>query len=362
MTSYGTRYEERAGLLTRVLDRTGCVHATLDWRGKHLATLAVPGAIVRGEVIEDPLLGPAHAIDHASTIDPRDPMSPHHGSPPQRATTLSAIDWARPKQIPSIAAPARIPAGAAAPIMNAIALLAARAGIPALRYAGPYPTHALWRTLLRSFRTTAAEEQFTTDMLGRAARVARDAIAIDFVPAPHERIAVDRGHVELRDGIERVVLHGISYVRDGSPARLVSDGSEQRAEIWFGDEIYAHVATLAADGAVVEGPHSLRPYASDVIGRAFPPALRTALAELVADAVPDPVSPAARAIVTARTIRWADLGARAAAYDGAGFAVHAALWDRIAPLGLARLAVALAEALAPVVAAAITAEAQVMSA
>jgi hypothetical protein len=34
--------------------------------------------------------------------------------------------------------------------------------------------------------------------------------------------------------------------------------------------------------------------------------------------------------------------------------VHAALWDRIAPLGLGRLALALAEALAPVIAAEVT--------
>jgi hypothetical protein len=45
----------------------------------------------------------------------------------------------------------------------------------------------------------------------------------------------------------------------------------------------------------------------------------------------------------------ADLGARAAAERSGGFAVHAALWDRIGPLGLARLALALAEALAAAV-------------
>ncbi|MBA3456301.1 MAG: hypothetical protein H0T42_24585 [Deltaproteobacteria bacterium] len=345
MTSYGTRYEDHGGLLTRVVDRTGCVHATLSWRGDQLSALEVPGAVVRGEQLVDSLLGPAHAIEHAG----------------ERVTNMSAIDWARPTQIPVIAAPMRIPAGAAAPIMNVIALLAARTGVPALRYAGSYPTHALWRTLLRSFQSTATEVQFTADALGRATRVARDEIAIDFVPAPHERVAIDRGHAELRDGIERVVINGISYVPDGSAARLVSDGSEHRAEVWFADTRHAHVATLAPDGVLLEGPHPLRAYASDVIGRAFPPALRAALAELVSEAVPQLLAPAARIIVTARPIRWADLGARAATYDDGGFAVHAALWDRIAPLGLARLALALAEALAPVVAAAITAEWQLMS-
>jgi len=352
---YGTRYEEHAGLLTRVVDRTGSVHATLTWRDGELDSLEVPGVIVQGSVTEDVLLGRAHAIERA-------PGTRELLLAPRLATTLSAIDWARPTEIPAIAAPARLPAGAAAPLMNTIAVLAARGAVPALRYAGPYPTHALWRTLLRSFRTTATEDQFTADALDRAARIARDPIAIDFIPAPHERIAIEHGHVELRDGLERVVIHGVAYVPDGSPARLVADGSEHRAEVWFGDELYAQVATFAADGSVVAGPHSLRPYASGVIGRAFPPALRTALAERVADVVPEPLAPAARATINARPIRWADLGARAAAYDHRGFVVHAALWDRIAPLGLARLALALAEALAPVVATVITAEAGLMSA
>ncbi len=348
MIHYGTRYEDHAGRLTRVIDRHGGVHATLTWRDDQLETLEVPGAIVRGAVIDDALLDRAHAIERGPgglVLAPR------------LATTLSALDWARPTEIPAIAAPARIPAGSAAPIMNVIALLAARAGIVALRYAGPYPTHALWRTLLRSFRTAGTEDQLTANALDRATRIARDPIALDFLPAPHERIAIEYGHLELREGIERVVIHGVAYVRDGSPARLVADGTDLHAEIWFGDDVLSRVATFGGDGSVVDGPHSLRPYSSGVIGRAFPPALRSALAELVAEAVTDPLAAAARAMVTTRPIRWADLGARAAAHDHRGFAVHAAVWDRIAPLGLARLALALAESLAPVVAAEVTAEA-----
>jgi len=358
VTDHGTRYEDQAGLLTRVIDRTGCVHATLTWRGQALELLDVPGALVHGAVIDDPLLGPSHAIDHTTTTDPRDPDLNPRLLPPRGATTMSAIDWARPTQIPAIAAPAKLPHGGAAPIMNTIALLAARAGVPALRYAGPYPTHALWRTLLRSFRTTATEEAFTADALDRATRVARDEIAIDFIPAPHVRVAIPRGHVELRDGVERIVLDGVAYVTEGSPARLVRDETgEARAEVWFGDSPWVHVATLAADGTVLEGPHSIPASRSYVIGQAFPAALRGALAELIAEAVPAPLAAAAKTLVGARAIRWADLGARAAIHDAAGFAVHAALWDRIAPLGLGRLALALAEALAPVVAQVIVSEA-----
>ncbi|TMQ07726.1 MAG: hypothetical protein E6J90_42670 [Deltaproteobacteria bacterium] len=106
-------------------------------------------------------------------------------------------------------------------------------------------------------------------------------------------------------------------------------------------------------GRVVDGPHPVPPCPSPVLGRGFPAALRDALAELVAEAVPAPLAADARALCAASELCWADLGARAAGELSGGFAVHAALWDRIAPLGLARLALALAEALAPVVAAAV---------
>jgi hypothetical protein len=216
-------------------------------------------------------------------------------------------------------------------------------------------------------------------------RIARDPIPIDFAPAPHERVAIGGGVVELRDRIERVVLDGQSYEPGGSPARLVSPpdiepaGSAAPArsgdatggprapstepgspvtghyhcEIWFGDRCHARVATLSAGGDLVAGPHPIPPYASPVLGHRFPAPLCDALADLVADAVPPPLAADVRALCACSDLRWADLGAGAARELPGGFAVHAALWDRIAPLGLARLALALAEALAPVMAAAV---------
>jgi hypothetical protein len=222
--------------------------------------------------------------------------------------------------------------------------------------------------------------------------VARDPIAIDFAPAPHERIAIAGGFVELRDGIERAVIDGVGYEHGGSPARLVPAHApaepalaepapaqpahaelapesapaepapaqpapagargDVHCEIWFGDAPYARVATLAHDGALLAGPHAIPPCTSPVIGRAFPPALRAAIAELVADAVPAPLATAVRALCAEQPLCWADLGARAARELPDGVALHAALWG-IAPLGLDRLALALVEALAPVLAAAV---------
>ena len=283
----------------------------------------VGGIVVNHEVIAHPLLGDAHVIEK-------------DGEP---LTAMTAIDWTRPTRIPAIAEPGRLPPSAGGALINELAVRARAAGIATLRYAGPYPTPALYRTLRRSFRTSADEATFTAELLARAARLSRDEVPVDFEPAPHTRVANPHGHAELRDGVERVVIDGIAYERDGSPARL--DGLH--AEVWFGDEPWARVASFDGRGTLVSGPHAIPPPAADVVGKAFPPALLHALTGLVRDLVPFALP------VTLSGVTWADLGARAARRVPGGYEVHAALWERLAPHGMARLALALAEALAPIV-------------
>ncbi len=325
--------------LESVTDRTGHRWAELTWAdGGELIALRVPGATIHRATLEHPILGLVAPI----TDDRGDQL-----------TVISAVNWARPTEIPAIAEPGRLPAGAGGVIIDVLARLAPTS----LRYAGPWPTSALYQTLLRSFRTTASEAEFTAGGIERALRGARDELPFDFVPAPHERIAIARGHVELRDGLERAVIDGVAYGRDHGVARLVGD----RAEVWFGDAPWAHVASFAPDGSLIAGPHALPACTSDAVGKTFPPALCEAIAELVADAVPAPLADAARAIVTRGPIAWADLGARAACRTSAGLAVHAALWERLAPAGLGRVALAIAEALTPVVTLAVVADVGVMS-
>jgi hypothetical protein len=380
----------RDGRLVRVVDRTDFVWAELDWDGDRLQRLAVPGAVVDGALVDDELLGRAHTVGD---------------------TALSAIDWARPTEIPAIAAPGALALGSGGAIMNVIAMLAEEAGVETLQYAGPYPTSALWKTLARSFSTTGSEEDFTRDLWPRAARLARERIAIDFAPAPHERIAIAGGHVEVRDGVvERATIDGVVYEAGGSPARLVDaagevggwparlvdatsevggsparladaagevggsparlvdapreaggsparlvargnlvelGGPHRHCEVWFGDAPYARVATLAADGRLVERWPMPR-CESRVVGTVFPPALVEAIAEVVADLAPAPLAADTQRVVAGLRVAWADLGARAASLTPDGIAVHAALWDRVGAHGLARLALAIAEAIAPV--------------
>lgn len=326
-------------LLDRVVDPTGHTWATLAWEGTRLVRLAVPGAVVDGRIIDDALLGRAHPI--ASS----------------RTTTMSVLDWSAPTEIPTIAAPAALAPSAGGTILNTIAMLAERAGVVALRYAGPYPTSALWHSLRRSFRTQATEDDFVGAFASRAAQLARDPMPIDFVPAPHERIALgERGHLEKRARIERVVLEGVPYEHGGSPARLIVDERGVRCEVWFGDARYAHVATIAPDGTFVDGPHPIPSCKSDLVRKHFPPALAVAIGSLVAEAVPRALAADVEAYFAKTPIRWDDLGARAAFHGVDAMLVHAAIWERIAPLGLGRVALAVAEALTPVVTRAVLAE------
>ncbi len=287
--------------------------------------MEVAGLTIDRTVIAHPLLGDAQAIAKDGVV----------------LTYVSALDWNHPTEIPTIAEPAALPPGTGGAIMN---LIAERA-TSALRYAGPYPTPALYRTLLRSFRASADEATFTRDVLERTATVARDPIEVEFTPAPHRRVAHARGVSEVRDGLERTTIDGVAYEIDGSPARLV----ENRAEVWFGDAVWSHVATLSPGGDLIDGPHPIAAPTTNALGRAFPPPLRAALGELITDYVPEPLAEGARELVETTHIVWADLGARAARRAGDHLEVHAAIWERVAPHGLARVALAIAEALAPVV-------------
>jgi len=333
------------GRLVAVTDRDGCVHAELVWHGD---TAQVTVALVKGGAMlvvdtaeHDALFGRAHPIVVVT------------GDVRERRTTCSPIDWRAPRRIPAIAAPAMLPPGAGSAVLNLIAIAAADAAVTALRYAGPYPTDALWYALGHSFRTSGEREAFVAGAADRALRLSHDEIPIDFAPAPFERAWIDGGEVHLRDGVvQRVRINGVLYAPRGTPGRLVAiDGGKLAAEVWFGDRPWSRVAVLDADGRIIDGPYPVTACTSAVIGTKFPRALRVALADVVADLVAPPLADSARGVLADEDITWADCGAAAARAMSTGLEVHAALWERLAPLGMARLAAALAEALAPVVAA-----------
>jgi hypothetical protein len=294
--------------------------------------IEVGGLVVRREVVTHILLGDAHVIEH-------------DGKP---ITTMSVIDWEAPTRIPTIAEPRNLPRGSGTLLLNEIARRAREAGVPALRYAGPYPTMELYTALRRSFRTAGTDEEFTEDVLERAVRLARDEVPVDFRPAPFERHAMPYGFADLRDGsLDRVLVDGVVYDRDGgrgSLARLDRTDTTWSAILAVAPRPpYSTTATLDLRGDMSDGPHPIPALADrEVVGQAFPIDLREALAELIELEVSPPMAGDVRRVVSERELVWADLGWRTAVPNDTGFAVHAALWSHLGrhdlPMFVRRLA------------------------
>ncbi|MEZ4399852.1 MAG: hypothetical protein R3B06_07525 [Kofleriaceae bacterium] len=332
--AHGTRLELVDGRVRTRTDRAGRPQANLAWSGDRLATLTVHGlgdaaVTVDGAVVDHPVLGPAHAIR-------RDDV---------QVATMSAVAWARPHAIPAIDRPAALPAGCGAMLLDTLARLAQAAGVPALRYAGPYPTAALWASLAHSFTSDGTEAAFTADATARWRGGALPVIPIDFVPAPHERVPLGAGvTAQLRAGVERVIVEGAAFAPGPGVRRLVRQADRWSAALWFGDRPWCVVAELTEDGALV-ARHPPRPGVGAPAGEVVPPALTAALLELVAAELPPPLTVDALAGVP---IAWGDAGLAAAADRGDHVVLHVGLWHHLAPHGLARVALALAEALTPI--------------
>lgn len=264
------------------------------------------GLVVHTGTVSHPLLGRAHVIEHA-------------GRP---ITAMSEISWDRPAQIPTIAEPRALPPGSGTLLMNEIAIRAQRAGVDTLRYAGPYPTHALFASLLRSFRTTGTAEQFTANVLERAVRVARDEVPIEFAPAPFVRTTTTSGYRDLRDGaIDRLSLANIVFDREeqtGSLAQLI----DRRAVLTVGVPI-AHIAELDDHHEVIDGPHPVPAFAAAVNGSPFAQELVEALAGAATVYAAAPLADDVSAKIRASRITWGDLGWRSTRRSDDGFVVHA---------------------------------------
>lgn len=258
------------------------------------------GLVIHRDTVSHPLLGPAHVIEHGE----------------RPVTAMSEIDWERPTEIPTIAEPRALPPGSGTLLMNELARRAQAAHVRVLRYAGPYPTHALFASLLRSFRTAGTVEAFTADVLDRAVRLARDEVPVDFMPAPFTR----DGDVDVRDGeVDRIRIAGVTYDRAGETNSLALLASS-RAVLSVGIPV-AHVATL--DGTrIVEGPHAIPAFPAPA--SPFPEALRDTLAEAATAYAPAPLRADISARIRRSTITWEDLGTRAARRTDDGFALHCA--------------------------------------
>jgi hypothetical protein len=331
---FGTQFEDHDRPWRRH-DRAGGRQAELTWDGATLVELVVVG--YRGETLSvatatrapHPVLGPSHPLVLGG----------------RAVAWLSAVDWSAPTAIPAIDRPAALPAGCGTMLLDTIARLAAAAGVRALRYAGPYPTAALWQALGASFATAGDEASFTAAAHLRWGGGPLPTIPIDFAPAPHERLAADQGVTCLaRSAIERVIVDGLAFAPGTGVRRMIEIEDGYAAALCFGDRAWAELARVDRDGHLVARRPG-RPAEGDPAGQVLPPTLVEPLLAVVAEALPPPLTVDA---VGATPIVWGDPGLTAAADRGDRIVLHVGLWHHLAPRGMAAVALAIAEALVPI--------------
>lgn len=317
-----TPVRDAAGRPVRHTDRLGHVAWSLTWSGDALvdATVQLPdGAAIalRPRADLHALLGPCDAIHRV--VD---------GVPGSLVARVAAVAWARPTCIPAVDVPGALPAGAGSAILNLLATLAADAGVPSLRYRGPYPTAALFESLRASFRVDDdACERFVEDPEGRFG--AEDlSPPVDFVPAPFAwSWTAPRVCAQHRDGLARLWIDGRAYDRDGEHHVLVPDGDDRCAVVRFAGATWCEVLRVDADG-VPRGPIAAPPAVpTELVGVALPRAMVEVVAEGLARESAPALGPAIHRVLAAG-ITLADTGLAASRGDPTGIAVHAGLVER----------------------------------
>ena len=249
---------------------------------------------------------------------------------------FARVSFAAPAEIPAMDSPGALPPGAGTAILAFLAARARAAGVEVLRYRGPYPTAALFDSLLECFRVAeyspaAALERFVADAESRMLAASMEVVDVGFSPAPPERRWLSGGVcAQLRDGVEKLFVGGRAYARDASGARrLRPRGDGYAAVVEIAGETVCEVAELDASGELVAGPHEIPAIDSPLLGRALPAAVGRALAEALAARAPTLLCDAVREILLATPITWGDPGPDEAAVRGDELVIHPALADHL---------------------------------
>jgi hypothetical protein len=252
-----------------------------------------------------------------------------------KVAQVARVALEAPAEIPAMDDPAALPPGAGTAILSFLAGQARAAGVACLRYRGPYPTAALFDSLLECFRVRGgvreALARFPAGAEERALAARMDEVEVDFEPAPFERRWCGRGVcVQLRDGVEKLYVHGRAFSRDAAGARRLrwrQGGYEARVEI--AGEPWCTVAELDERGELIAGPHPWRPVESRLSGHELPVEVRRALADALPPRAPALLQAALVESLLATPLRWGDPGPSEASAAGDHIVIHPALADRL---------------------------------
>lgn len=342
---HGTRLEHHRGRVLRGTDQEGHEIFRLHWDDGVLVQVSLfrpdrTQVLLRKSDTLHPLFG---AVDLVV-----DPTGPHV------LGKAAAVDWSAPRAIPPLDDPGALPPGTGTAILNLLALQASRAGRASLRYVGPYPTAALFRTLLQSFRVRdpfAAEALFTGDVERIAVSGRMTEIPVDFEPAPHAwRWSGPGVCLQLRDGVERVYLDGRPFDAFGdSPRRLRTVDEDLVLTMDIAGEPWAEIAILDAEGRLKSRNETLPELPAGLDGAELPAEIVAVLAEVLENDAPVLLRPAIAEVLRAHAVVWAPTGLDVARFARDRFEIHTALALRLperAPEEMLRL---LVHALGPIV-------------
>jgi len=289
------------------LDRHGTLLLALRWHDHTLADARVrlpdrSWLRVEPQAETGAPWGRSDRLWHAGTLEARG----------DALTRFEALDWTDVDRIPTLAEPARLPAGAGATVLNVISSLARDQGRSSLRYTGPYPTEQLFTTLLDSFDyDVAPDDPLVAFMRG----------ALAWRPAPHERVFTpEAACVYLRDRVEKVVWRSRAYHRPDvqgvgrhAAYRVRDVGKRVVCSLWALGTAVEDILELTEVGDVVR-----------IIEPPWQPTERRALAAEVADGIGAIVAatsvpalgPALRAAAHRLTLAWAPLHGELVAMSG----------------------------------------------
>ncbi len=314
-------WETDAGLPTRVTAADGTVwitaQATSSGTRLHLRRPDGGEIVLALDAAEHPVLGPCDAIER----------------PDGTVLALgSRVDWRRPTSIPALDRPGALPGGAGTAILNLLAWQAQHSGTGPLRYAGPYPSPALFHSLLASFELDEDPElalsRFVADAETRALNGTRGEIAVDFRPAPHTwawpspRVCVQH----RAERVERVYVDGRAFDRSRAALRrLVPREDSLVALIALGEQAWCERLRLSPEGVPLGEPRSPPAGPESLVGSPLPDAVSNVLGEVVLARAPRLLHPGMRVVLDATTLRWGDTGDELVAWNDDGLELHAGM-------------------------------------
>ena len=214
----------------------------------------------------------------------------HDGTP---LTVMTAVEWTHVDTIPTVAEPSRIPPGGGTAVLNLLATLAHEQDRLRLVYDGPYPSEALFLSLLECFDPDADEAPLARFMAGE----------LGWRPSPFTPSFDDEVYVQTRATVEKVVWRGRAYYREAwgtvhRRAHLRVDDADDgvRCALWaLGEPIEDHLR-LTRDGtleAVVAPPTTTGPV------RPLRPKIREGIIALVIALSAPPLAAPIRAVADA---------------------------------------------------------------